>query len=545
MQRAMNRDRVRGFLKARGRDLVNEQGEEVLLCGWGLGNWLLCEGYMWDLGELSEFDRPRRMEKTIEHLCGSRYSQRFWRRFQDEFIAEEDIRLMAELGYNSLRLPMRAGLLMDENETEPVFLESGFQRIDQLLAWAEKYRVYVFLDLHAAPGGQTGANIDDSLDDECGLFMDDGKYELGLSLWEEIARRYADRWIVGGYDLLNEPIRPVRFEGDRDLDVYIPRLREFYRDATARIRKWDSKHLIAYESPHWATEADFFDRVYDPNMVIHFHRYGCAPDIGSLQPFLDAGERLNVPLWLGETGENTKTWIGAMVPLALECGISVSLWPWKKMGDASPCIVRRPVGWNKFRDCVAGRNEMTAEEVQAILDRLLELIPVSACVQHPEVTTQVFRTPGCILRGTDFDTARGNEKAWHAEGEHPSGCYRKETGLEIVDPENPDRKDFVFDGPWNRSRLRLHEGEWAEFTMNGIDICAQVEVVCLSTGESRVSVSQNETLLNRFDVSDCEYSQTLSGMSLFSCDSCRIRVSCDQGSVLLERVEIRPSPEYT
>lgn len=36
--------------------------------------------------------------------------------------------------------------------------------------------------------------------------MDADSYEKCLALWREIARRYRDRWIVGGYDLLNEPI---------------------------------------------------------------------------------------------------------------------------------------------------------------------------------------------------------------------------------------------------------------------------------------------------------------------------------------------------
>lgn len=38
MKRAVNRDRVNGFLDVDGRKIVNNAGEEVLLTGWGLGN---------------------------------------------------------------------------------------------------------------------------------------------------------------------------------------------------------------------------------------------------------------------------------------------------------------------------------------------------------------------------------------------------------------------------------------------------------------------------------------------------------------------------
>ena len=37
---------AQGFLKAEGKRIVNEKGENVLLRGMGLGGWMLQEGYM-------------------------------------------------------------------------------------------------------------------------------------------------------------------------------------------------------------------------------------------------------------------------------------------------------------------------------------------------------------------------------------------------------------------------------------------------------------------------------------------------------------------
>ena len=45
------RDRVKGFLHADGRRMVNGDGEEVILRGWSMGNWSNPEGWM--VGELS------------------------------------------------------------------------------------------------------------------------------------------------------------------------------------------------------------------------------------------------------------------------------------------------------------------------------------------------------------------------------------------------------------------------------------------------------------------------------------------------------------
>ena len=46
MIKAMKRNRVYGFLDVQDGKLVNGRGEPILLTGWGLGNWLLPEGYM-------------------------------------------------------------------------------------------------------------------------------------------------------------------------------------------------------------------------------------------------------------------------------------------------------------------------------------------------------------------------------------------------------------------------------------------------------------------------------------------------------------------
>ena len=68
MKKALGRGRVSGFLHAAGRELRNGRDERVLLLGWGLGNWLLCEGYMWLAYNLPRFDRPRRIEAVVEEL---------------------------------------------------------------------------------------------------------------------------------------------------------------------------------------------------------------------------------------------------------------------------------------------------------------------------------------------------------------------------------------------------------------------------------------------------------------------------------------------
>ena len=63
---------VSSYLRTQGHDIVNEQGERILLRGVGLGNWMLPEGYMWKLG--NQGDRPRRIEKMVSDLTGPQQS---------------------------------------------------------------------------------------------------------------------------------------------------------------------------------------------------------------------------------------------------------------------------------------------------------------------------------------------------------------------------------------------------------------------------------------------------------------------------------------
>ena len=94
MKKKFSRSLVEGFLDTDGRRIVNGEGKEILLTGWGLGNWLLCEGYMWMAHNLPRFDRPRRIEAVIEELTGKTWADKFWKRFRDSYITENDIQMI-------------------------------------------------------------------------------------------------------------------------------------------------------------------------------------------------------------------------------------------------------------------------------------------------------------------------------------------------------------------------------------------------------------------------------------------------------------------
>lgn len=463
----MQENVVKGFLDVDGKRIINEDGETVLLKGWGLGNWLLCEGYMWKSMGSERFDRPRRIETVIEELAGTEYAKDFWKRFRDNYITEEDIRRMKELGYNSVRIPINSRLFLEEGMGLN-WVEEGFLLLDRVIDWCEKYSLYAFIDLHGAPGGQTGANIDDSIDDIPRLFVDEDCFQKGLQLWKRLAERYADRSIVGGYDLLNEPIRPKRHEKDTDLEYLLPRLCEFYEKAIEEIRKVDQKHLISIEGHHWATACEVFYKKYDPKMIIHFHRYACIPDVSSYREYLELAQKWDVPLWLGESGENIIEWFTAMYPLAEKLGIGYNIWPWKKMDcQNSPCSIPMPKDWEMIINYTTGGKHPGYEKAREILEEYLHNMLLENCVFKEEVSASVLREPGSVIRGTDFDEFPGRGISFSGlRGEDNIYSYRLGTGMLVKEKYKNYKKKFGFDCGFVRFVLELAKDEHACYSLN-------------------------------------------------------------------------------
>jgi hypothetical protein len=530
MLEKLDRTRVQGFLRARGKAIVNGRGEEVLLCGWGLGNWMLCEGYMWLARDNRRFDRPRNIEDALRDLTGSVYAERFWREFRARYIGREDIKRMAELGYNSLRLPFNWRLFMEDEPGEIKFREEGFSLIDQCLAWCEEYNIYVFLDLHGAPGGQTGDNIDDSRDNMPRLLMDRDYWDKGIALWKELARRYKDRWIVGGYDLLNEPIRTVRYDYP-NVDHLVPALAKFYEEAVAAIRGIDQVHLLSVEGHHWSTDPLIFWKKYDDNMVVHFHRYGCPPDMAAYTTFTALRDRLDVPLWLGETGENNNDWYAAMYTLAFKLDIGINVWPWKKMECLnSPYSVPKPDGWDSLLAYTRGGPKPSKEQAIALFDSYLENMKLENCRENPEVSAALFRRPPVTLRGSDFDPLPGKGRSYSGLREETAFFYRHGTGMAIRVEEGHDAAEDAGWARWGIYAVELEAGEFAVYTIHRPLEGTKLRLFLSAAVPASLTVEQDGNSLGSVTVSPASAAPEL---RLHAGVESLVKIRVDQGKVVL------------
>lgn len=395
-----------GFVRRERTDIVDGAGRPLLLRGMGIGNWMLPEGYMW---KTSPLDSPRQIEAMIVKLVGDAAASRFWTGFRDAFFNENDVRRIAESGFDHIRLPISARLVQDE-DGRPI--EAGYAMIDRCIEWCRTHRLWLLLDLHGAPGGQTGTNIDDSPRGEPDLFIDPARYrEKTVALWQALATRYRDEKVVMGYDLLNEPL-PNQWQ-----HVYATELAALYRDLTTAIRAIDTNHLIMYEGSHWATNFSIFTDVLDENSALQFHRYWMPPDRAHIAEYLDARDRLGLPIYMGEGGENNLHWLYAAHRLYETHAIGWNFWPWKKIDTlTSPASVIPPEGWNDVVAYAQGGPQPTPTAAQATLDALIEAMKIENCVWNEGTLSSLLAdSPGEIpawafgYRGTgeSYSVAKG------------------------------------------------------------------------------------------------------------------------------------------
>ena len=409
--------------------MVDAHGNKVMLRGVGLGNWTLPEGYMWRFGKNG--DRPRQIEQIVTDLAGAEYAEHFWHDYRQNYVTEVDIRRIRELGFNCVRPSMNARLFLSEGETAE-YREEGFSLLDNLLKWGHAEGVYVIVDMHAAPGGQTGTNIDDSAHDQPELFMDPKNQDRLVALWVKIAERYKDEPAVGAYDLLNEPL-PARTGASAKYKHLLEPL--YMRIATA-IRQVDKKHMITVEGANWANDWSVFTRQFDDNMFLQFHYY-CWDNPSNLKPisqYLAKRDELHVPIWGGETGERDDTIYWGTTENFDAHNIGWSFWPWKKMmAENGPYSIKAPAHWEeivRYSQPGEGKEKPSREVATAAFEELLRNVRLENCVFHSDVVNALFRkVPGKVE--AEYYGCGGPGVSYSVKGKENSKFYRKAEPVQV------------------------------------------------------------------------------------------------------------------
>jgi endoglucanase len=478
-----------GYLKADGKKIKNDREENVLLRGIGLGGWMLQEGYM--LG-INQEGQQYKIRQRVEELIGAKQTEEFYDAWLSNFIRKVDIDSLKSWGFNSIRLPMHYNLYTLPVDQEPVkgentWLQKGFLLTDSLLSWCKANGMYLILDLHATPGGQgNDLNISDRDPSKPSLWEDDANKQKTIALWKKLAGRYANEPWVGAYDIINEPnwgFSDIVNDKNGLKEQSNAPLKKLLEDITVAIREADKKHLIIIEGNGWGNNYNGILPPWDSNMVLSYHKYWNKNDLASIKNMIGARDKYNVPIWLGETGENSNVWFTEAIRLLEENNIGWCWWPLKKLGSNNPLQIKSNLNYDQVVNYWNKKGQKPKES--NVYSGLLELATNAKLennIYHRDVIDAMFRQPFSatakpfksnkvqekfIVHAVDYDLGRNgvayfdNDTAdYHTAGQRGVGnrgrMYRND-GVDIHKDSAHYESYYVSD---------IEQGEWLQYTLD-------------------------------------------------------------------------------
>ena len=221
-------------LKLDGARFVDESGTPVVLKGCNLGGWLLTEP--WLVGIPNDVIRDDyQFVGTLQQRFGAERAEALMDAFRQHWISAREVELLPTFGFNLARLPFDHKLLATDDR--PFTLRAdAFEWLDRAAELAERAGIYLILDMHGVPGGQS-IQMPSGRVGENNLWTDETAQRRLAWLWQRIAERYRERDVVIAYDLINEPYGDFRQDNRTQLVAIVDRV-------IAEIRTVDPDTLI-------------------------------------------------------------------------------------------------------------------------------------------------------------------------------------------------------------------------------------------------------------------------------------------------------------
>ena len=378
-------------LKTEGKKIVDGNGNEVLLRGYAPGGWLLIEGYMMHETDGS-IGAQHQIKSNLVSLMGAEKTEEFFKKWRENHFTKRDVDSLASWGFNSIRVPLHYNLFTLPIQEEPTagentWLEEGFSIVDNVLDWAKPHNMYVILDLHAAPGGQgRNTDISDYDPNKPSLWESEQNKSKTVALWRKIAERYKDNEWIGGYDLLNE----TNWDLPEGKD-----LKDLFVRITNAIREVDDKHIIIIEGNDYANNFTGLLPPWDDNMAYSFHKYWNSTNEDDLNWILPIREQYDVPLWMGESGENSNTWYTDAVSLFENNNVGWAWWAMKKIGSVnSPYRIVVNDGYQKILNYWKDEGDKpTEQEAYDAMMKLADNALSENCLYRKGISDALLRQP--------------------------------------------------------------------------------------------------------------------------------------------------------
>ena len=126
-----------------------------------------------------------------------------------------------------------------------VMKPDAFKHLDRAISLCAQYSIYTVIDMHTAPGAQSGGWHADGGAHIPSFWRHKDFQDRLLWIWHNVAEHYKNNPWVAGYNVLNEPADP---------DPQHASLINFYDKAYKTIRAVDEKHILFLDGNTFAVD---------------------------------------------------------------------------------------------------------------------------------------------------------------------------------------------------------------------------------------------------------------------------------------------------
>lgn len=269
----------------------------------------------------------------------------------DNFIKEEDFRIIAGWGLDHVRLPIDYNILENEDGT---YKQDGFDRIDRAVQLAKKYGLNIIIDLHKTAGFSF-----DFGENESGFFENEAYQKRFIALWEQLAKAFGKYTDMAAFELLNE-VTEQRF-----IDVWnkvsnecIAVIRQYAPDIPILVgsywnnspesvkdlaKPYDDKvfyNFHCYAPLEFTHQGAYWAREIDQDARYTFEQANITPELFEhlFQQAIDKAEAEGTGIYCGEYGvidivsaEDTVKWFKVINSVFEKYNISRAAWSYREM----------------------------------------------------------------------------------------------------------------------------------------------------------------------------------------------------------------------
>ena len=468
------------FVRVSGSKLLARDGRNLVMRGTNCGNWMVREPYM--MNTSGNLDRQFKFDQMIADVCGADKVEEFDRLWMDNNFCEEDMKFLAEQGFNTLRVPMHYKYFTFPIEKDPVageqtWVQEGFDRIDSMCIWAERYNILLILDMHACPGGQSSGDICDYDSSKPSLWESELNRLKLIDLWRKIAERYKDQKYVAAYDLINETNWTLANSNKLLWDTF--------KAIIKAIREVDTNHIVILEGNSYSNDYTGFPSTkMDSKMVLQFHRYGVYNTKSQVQYMADMSSKYNCPVYIGEFGENSNSWTAGCVNIYEEAMqfAGWTCWPMKKSNINTILQVKRVSSYDNVISQWQNGTRPSATSLWNACKTWAEAQNISKCTVRTDYIDALLRRPfnddcipftacqtGDYIYAAHYDMGPTGKAYWDTDdasyqysGESftnwQTGWVYRNDGVDLCSNPNDTKSCGYYVG-------ETKDGEWLQYTI--------------------------------------------------------------------------------